>query len=60
MVFKFREPSKLISKVRKNPLITLVIGKAVYPDLMLKGSRKNRVLEFRDMVHKQMNMMLSE
>ena len=60
MVFKFREPSKLISKVRKKPLITLVIGKPVYPDPMLTGSHKQRVVELRDMVQKKMHAMLSE
>ena len=60
MVFKFREPNKLISMIRKNPLITLVIGKPVYPDPMLKGSYKHRVVEFRDLVQRKMYSMLSE
>ena len=57
MVFTFREPGKLMGKLRKKPLVTLRIGAPEYP--AKTGSERSRVLQMRSAVQEAMEAMLS-
>ena len=56
MVFTFREPGWLMSRLRKKPLITLRIGEPEYPVQI--GSERSRVMEMRQAVEDSMETML--
>ncbi len=58
MVFTFRKPGGLMSKLRKKPLITLRIGAPEYP--AKTGSERSRVLQMRSAVQEAMEAMLAE
>ena len=57
MVFTFREPGKLMGKLRKKPLVTLRIGAPEYP--VKTGSERSRVLQMRSAVQEAMEAMLA-
>ncbi|MDP2892086.1 MAG: glycosyltransferase [Bacillota bacterium] len=56
MVFKFREPRWLAKKIRKKPVVTLVVGKPVYPGG--SGSQKERMEALRETTHEHMAEMI--
>ena len=56
MVFTFRKPGKLMSKLHKNKLVTLTIGKPEYP--AQQGNERQRILRMRDSVQCAMEDML--
>lgn len=57
MVFTFREPKGLFSRLRKKPLVTLNIGAPAYP--AQHGTDRSRVLEMRSAVRAAMEAMMS-
>lgn len=57
MVFTFRQPGKLMSRLRKKPLITLRIGAPEYP--VQAGTERSRVLQIRSAVQEAMEAMLA-
>jgi 1-acyl-sn-glycerol-3-phosphate acyltransferase len=57
MVFTFREPGRLVSKLRKKPLVTLTIGAPEYP--AQDGSERSRILEMREAVEGAMEAILT-
>ncbi len=60
MVFKYREPSPLVKKLRKKPVVTLQIGKPVYPSAAVGNTKKERIEALRDVTHSEMEQMLHE
>lgn len=57
MVFTFRQPGKLMSRLRKKPLVTLRIGAPEYPSQA--GTERSRVLQMRSAVQEAMEAMLA-
>lgn len=57
MVFTFREPGKLASKLHKKQLVTLTIGKPEYP--AKQGTDKTKIHEMREAVECSMERMLA-
>ncbi len=57
MVFTFRKPGWLVSKLRKKPLVTLTIGAPEYP--AQSGSERSRVDGMREAVEGSMEAILS-
>ena len=57
MVFTFRQPGKLMAKLRKKPLVTLHIGAPEYP--VKTGTERSRVLQMRSAVQEAMEAMLA-
>ncbi len=58
MVFTFREPGRIMGKLRKKPLITLRIGSPEYP--AKTGSERSRILQMRSAVQEAMEAMLAD
>lgn len=56
MVFTYRKPGWLMSRLRKKPLLTLRIGEPEYP--AQSGSERSRVMEMRQAVVDSMEAML--
>lgn len=57
MVFTYRKPGWLMSKLRKKPLLTLRIGEPEYP--AQSGSERSRMMEMRQAVEDSMETMLA-
>jgi 1-acyl-sn-glycerol-3-phosphate acyltransferase len=58
MVFTYRKPGALRSKLRKKPLVTLNIGEPTYPKYL--GSERACVHEMRSTVRSKMESMMAE
>jgi RNase H-fold protein (predicted Holliday junction resolvase) len=56
MVFQFRAPGWLAKKLRKKPVVTLVVGKPVHPEE--GGSVKERTEALREATHARMEVMI--
>lgn len=57
MVFTFRQPGKLASKLHKKQLVTLTIGKPEYPSS--HGTDRAKILKMREAVECSMERMLA-
>jgi 1,2-diacylglycerol 3-alpha-glucosyltransferase len=58
MVLKFRQPGRLMRKIKKKPMVSIVIGKPVH--LPEGGTERERIQDLKNRVHEAMQKLLEE